>query len=483
MAVRGPQRPGASPLRPVDTKAPGSKLSTVEQALIKAGVAKTPQEAKKLAQTLLSALRGKGVPANTLPLAIKQFQKQAGLKETGQLDNKTLQALQQQGLLPAGDKAKGPAPGQVGPGAQVPGKTDVVVKGPAVPGTVTGQPSKADMPVGTRGKATGEAHHHINIEQAVARGELGQGQESFGPRDLLENLATLGFFAGGKGADQLRNALKSFQASMGLPTSGKLDPETAQKLVEQGALPESAAERLATEGREGKASSGGQGGAEGTGAQSKARGEASANRAQEQARSDADAAQQDAFMRGLAEGERDATAGRGAEGEGKARKKGKGGHGDATDGEGDGGVDVGDEDGTEVDGGNAPAGDDDLDDGDRGHAQLKREEADVGHYAIAPLSEQLKPPRAQIERDDDGRGPVTYRWDVTFYKPGVYGPHQPAEPLWHIGVEKVTAFDEVWKQAADALGSRMGEMEPEVAPPSFLDFERALRRARARSTP
>jgi hypothetical protein len=483
MALRGPQRPGASPLKPVDTKAPGAKLSTVEQALIKAGVAKTPQEAKKLAQTLLSALRGKGVPANTLPLAIKQFQKQAGLKETGQLDNKTLQALQQQGLLPAGDKAKGPAPKKAGPGAQVPGKADVVVKGPARPAKVTGQPATAAVPAGTHGRVTGEAHHHVNIEQAVARSELAQGQETFGPRELLENLATLGFFAGGKGADQLRNALKSFQASMGLPTSGKLDPETAQKLVEQGALPESAAERLAAEGRDGKATTGGQGGAEGAGAQTKARGEASAADAREQARSDADAANQDAFMRGVAEGERDAAAGRGAEGEGKARKKGKGGHGDAAEGEGAGGVDEGDDDGAEVDDGNAPAGDDDLDDADRGHAQLKREDADVGHYAIAPLSEQLKEALEQIERDDDGRGPVTYCWDVTFYKPGVYGPYQPAEPLWHIGVEKVTAFDEVWRNAAEALASRMGKMEPDVAPPSFLDFERALRRARARSTP
>lgn len=495
MALRGPGRPPPSPLKPVGPGTGDKQLSGVEQALIRAGVAATPQEAKKLAKTLLAALRGKGVPANTLPLAIKQFQKSAGLPETGQLDPKTQAALTEAGLLPpAGDKAGadktgGKAPAKAdGPGAPA---RDQVVQAPSKKlGDVVGRTPDRPAAPGS-GTPAGEKGHLVTLEQTKALAEHMATDAQRGPLELLENLASLGFFGAGKGADQLRDALRAFQKSAGLPTTGKIDPETAKALQDKGALPQSPHEGQGTArgaGREAAAdaqAARSQSGAQSGDAKSAARGDPSTTTAHEQARSDTDQGTRDPHYRGVPEGQGDpqARAGRAAEGEGKARRKGKGGDGDATEGEGEGGVDEGDEDGTETDDTNSPAGDDDLDSRRRGHATLDDGSGDeAGHYEIPALSEQLRAALEQIERDDDGRGPVTYRWDVTFYKPGIYGAYQPAEPLWHIGIEQVTAFDDVWQQACDALARRITEKESPSAAPAWDDFERALRRARARST-
>ena len=84
---------------------------------------------------------------------------------------------------------------------------------------------------------------------------------------------------------------------------------------------------------------------------------------EDHARTESDAAQKNAWMRGAPQGERDATAGRGVKGEGQARRQGQGGEGASVDGDeqGHGGFDEGEEDGTELDPGNSPAGDDDVD--------------------------------------------------------------------------------------------------------------------------
>ena len=87
--------------------------------------------------------------------------------------------------------------------------------------------------------------------------------------------------------------------------------------------------------------------------------------------------------------------------------------------------------------------------------------------------------RASASRaKDDGTGPVTYTWDVTFYRPGIYAPGQPAEEIWRVDASKATAFDPVWQTASDAIASKMIYMEPDSEPPTIEDFVAALKRAR-----
>ena len=146
-----------------------------------------------------------------------------------------------------------------------------------------------------------------------------------------------------------------------------------------------------------------------------------------------------------------------------------------------GAVETDDVDGTEDIDTNAHAGDEDALDEDRGWANLKGDGEEAGHWEMVPLSNQIKEALDAIVRDDDGSGAATYQWDVTFYRPGVYGAGQPATPLWHIGIEQVSAFDAVWENARDVLTRRLAQVEPDALPPTTHDFENALRRARVRA--
>jgi peptidoglycan hydrolase-like protein with peptidoglycan-binding domain len=130
--------------------------------------------------------------------------------------------------------------------------------------------------------------------------------------------------------------------------------------------------------------------------------------------------------------------------------------------------------------GNAPAGDDDSDDADRGHAQHKEGGHDEGFYEIPPLAEQIRAALDEIARDEKQSGPQTYSWDVTFFRPGTYGRRQPAEALWHLVVTEASPFDAVWDEAREKLEERLAVVEPDAEPPSEQDFTLALRRARFR---
>ena len=211
----------------------------------------------------------------------------------------------------------------------------------------------------------------------------------------------------------------------------------------------------------------------------------------EQQRLDTVVATQDAFDRGVQEatGDPQATQGHGdVKGEG-AGVAGSGG----TSGGGAPGVvgegaraprEANDVEGDESAVGNAKAGDDDFNDDARGNANVTSDgvgEGDAGDFwEVPPLSAQLGFALEAIARDDDGSGPVTYTWDVTFYRPGIYAAGQPAEEMWHVAVPRANAFDPVWQQAADAIASRMLYAEPDATPPTIDDFVRALRRARVR---
>jgi hypothetical protein len=335
------------------------------------------------------------------------------------------------------------------------------------------------------------------------------------PARLLASLFALGM--GGKRGN-LEEAVKAMQASAGLPPTGKLDAKTMEELDKKGVLldveapkkpmsdkaveqkqtvrralnevtSKSAADRDVTrdpirpQAPTNKPT---------TSADVAARAPVSSTSeaaAKEQARLDSVLAQQDAFERGVQEGKGDphATAGHGdvkGEGQGVAGSGGQSGGGaPGVTGQGARAALAENEAvGEESAVGNAKAGDDDFDDDNRGNANAAGDGAgDAGeHWSVPPLSEQVQAALDKIARDDDGSGPVTYTWDVTFLRPGVYSAGQPAEKMWHVVVHKANAFDPVWQQAADAIASRMLYAEPDATPPTLDDFVAALRRARVR---
>ena len=99
------------------------------------------------------------------------------------------------------------------------------------------------------------------------------------------------------------------------------------------------------------------------------------------------------------------------------------------------------------------------------------------------LAEQVRDALDTITRDSDSISAATYSWDVTFFRPGVYGPGQPAPEIWRLVVERATAFDKVWREACDAITIKYLYLEPDREPPTMEDFVIALRRARVRDAP
>jgi len=181
------------------------------------------------------------------------------------------------------------------------------------------------------------------------------------------------------------------------------------------------------------------------------------------------------------EAEEDATEGQG--GEGKKRGRGGdqdgGGH-DAMGTDSAGGV--GEKDGDERSKGNAHSGDEDNGDAARGHAVTDDGSgADVGHYQIKSVSEQVFAALDKIQRDQSAANKATtYSWDVTFYKPGIYGPGQKATELVHFVVKEATAFDPVWQKAQTNLQAMIRRIERDAPVPTLDDIVGALRQARAR---
>ncbi|MBN2362366.1 MAG: peptidoglycan-binding protein [Deltaproteobacteria bacterium] len=130
--------------------------------------------------------------------------------------------------------------------------------------------------------------------------------------------------------------------------------------------------------------------------------------------------------------------------------------------------------------GNAPSGDDEFADDRRGHAQLDLDAiAERGPYEIPTLSQQVLLALQNIFKEPEVANRATsYRWDVTFYKPGIYGAGQKAQELLHFVVEDATAFDPVWERARGELQKFLNRLEPKAKPLAKGDFEAALRRAR-----
>jgi hypothetical protein len=451
MSIRGPSGPKAPEARtPVDRA-----VQNLARALLDAGIAKTSAEAMKIARALLQATAGKAVPGAALPDVIKLFQKEAGLKETGTLDKETKAALIDAGLLEAGDvdgdvhtPSTDGASGTGGAGGAQKKPTDGVDRTVRTWARVTGE--KPALPSSTSGPKTGETRHQVAIEGAKERAEAGRPsslREEM--KDLTKSLGQLGFAGKGQGAERLRTQIRDAQSALGLPVTGKLDDKTRAALESYAQNPPASARDARRDSAAGQSPTG----------------------VERRGVSPAD--------------ERAGTQGKAAHDDGVTRDA----HTRANDAapsvldQGHATVDEGNRSGLDGDDGNAPAGDDDREDARRGHATTDDgDEHERGHYEVPLLSRQITEALDSIVRDDDGKGPPSYEWDVTFYKPGIYGAGQPAEPLWHIGLARTSPFDDVWGEAARVLGERLTQLEPEARAPTAEDFERALRRARYRDS-
>lgn len=442
----------------------GTKATTpFEQGLVQAGMARNPKEARQLVRDLLQALKGAGFSADKnatidrrLASQLTSFQKAQGLPVTGKLDGATIQSLRELGLWPGAAPTKGEGvPGTATPDAGSGAGGGRPTLETAARNWLNFAPSRggAAKPTGVGGPQP-DAHSPAAADKAPVWQHLRtQTQGLDAHRDvaakseipeLLQRLASLGFTGAGSGKNGLKSALRRFQQAMGLPPSGRLDAATLNKLTErESALP--------------------------------LRQQAEAKNGQLTPESSRDSARGAEQPRGAGTSEPQSGTGSG----------GAGGAGAGLD-PSDGvylSVGQGDEKGWVEDDANAPAGDEDRENRRRGHAMLEElEEGEEGHYEMPPLSVQIFKSLEQIMRIDDARGATTYSWDVTFYRPGIYGRRQPAEALWHIGVEEASPFDPIWQQAQEALMTKLAASEPEAESFTWEQMQAALRRARVRSS-
>lgn len=495
MAAPGTTRPNFSATRPAAPSG-SPQVDGLGSALLEQGGTQSKALARNWAQAIVAQLKKDGLFGVTLKSTLTQVQADAGLAQTGRLDGPTVRFLEGKAPMPASSNlASEVAAGQGGKKGSAAAAVDrgaASVKAelrPAPSKTRDAQRLSGRRPVG---QVPGE-----QAPRSPARAGLSEAQPvnaRGGVTDILKSLMMLGFMGGSRG-EALPDAIKAFQKSVGLPPSGKNTVATqealkaalhSEKATSTPDAPEGGG-RSARTGAEAKSDADAvhsskaakQAATSTSAAQGQTKTDASA---QERARS-AQNSGQDATMRGTPEpGDPAALAGRAANGLGQAQASGQGGAGSGQVKGATGAVEESDLDGTEGLETNAHAGDEDALDEDRGWANLKGDgDADgPGHWEMEPLANQITAALEVIERDDDGHGPATYRWDATFYRPGVYAAQQPATPLWHIGIEKVSAFDAVWENARAVLTRRLAQVERDHRPPSAEDFAHALRRARVR---
>lgn len=457
------------------------------------------------------------------PRLVADFQRQQGLPVTGRLDQGTVAAMKDKGIVPQQPTANTERASEArdaGPRATKEDVTATRLNRAAAEQARKQRLDSPPMPSRSRENAT-------NAQQARndPRGDNTPMDRALDPSRLLASLAMAGF--AGKGKAALEEAVKSFQEAQGLPPTGKLDAQTQEALKTDGHIDpnasgeppskpttsdkpveqkqqvrralvdnqpttKNAADRdVVKDPLRPQANTSQQT----TTADVAARAPVTAeSAAAEKARLDTVVAQQAASERGVQEGKGDPNASKGhgeVAGEGAGQKGAGGisggGSPDSTAASGAMGENVAGLEGDETAVGNAEAGDDDFENEERGNANMGDADdqgdapGDEGeHWEVPPLSEQVREALEKIMRDDEGSGPVTYTWDVTFLRPGKYASGQPAEELWHVAVHKATAFDPVWQQAADAISSRMLYGEPDAEAPTIDDFILALRRARVR---
>ncbi len=469
------------------------------------------------------------------PRLVADFQRQQGLPVTGRLDQGTVAAMKEKGIVaqqpPSSSAERAGESRDVGPRATKEDVTATRTSRAAIEQARKQRLESPPMPTKSRETSTQTSARPDPRDTRDTRDNTPI-DRALDPVRLLASLAMAGF--AGKGKSALEEAIKSFQQAQGLPPTGKVDAQTQEALKTEGHIDpnaaasgeppskptqsdkpveqkqqvrralvdtapttKNAADRdVVKDPLRPQANTNQQTTTADVAARAPVTSDA-AQQAAEKARLDTVVAQQAATERGVQEGKGDpkATKGHGeVAGEG-AGQKGAGGisGGGSPDSMAASGAMSAKVDGLEGDEtavGNAEAGDDDFENEERGNANLGSDDGDDEeqtdgegeHWEVPPLSDQVREALEKILRDDDGAGPVTYTWDVTFLRPGTYASGQPAEELWHVAVHKATAFDPVWQQAADAIASRMLYGEPDGEPPTIDDFILALRRARVRDS-
>ncbi|MDP2341242.1 MAG: peptidoglycan-binding domain-containing protein [Deltaproteobacteria bacterium] len=489
------------------TEAKQNTAKAIEQKPEK--IAPAPSSSSTSPKDAVPAVTAKPVPTSeVVQRALQNVQREAGLPVTGRFDEATAALLKNLGVTtpsPANaSKPAAPAP------ATVPVETTKKPIDPAQQQLARARSAGQESLLRARvDSAAARPTTTTTTTQQPALPQSSPLDRVLDPARLLASLFAAGF--AGKSPDQ---ALQSFQTAKGLPATGQLDPKTIEQLVSAGHLSSEAAEAH----KDTKAPSANPSSATSTGASSdKAKADSSRQQqatttatkagdvsvrspasspaeAREMARLESLLAQANAVERGVQEGKGDptATAGHGQNAGKATGLSGSGGSGGGSDGKGSEAAheSVGPK-GDESSVGNSKAGDDNHDDERRGHASDAGNVDDhepkpddgtlpVGHYRVVKLSEQVVAALETIFRIDDNTLPVHYTWDVTLYRPGVYGDGQPAEAVWHLVVERAHAFDPVWARAQQAIASRLLYIEPDADPLPLDELLGALRRARVR---
>jgi hypothetical protein len=405
--------------------------TVLANALLKSGRAQSPAQAKLMAAQILQGLKSAGFPLGTPNNLLGDLQSWAGIPKSGVMDAATLSFLAGAGMMQKVDALqKGVLRSPDQAAASVKDSLALSMK-ETKDWSQFRDTRKSDVPASTLGKAAGELHKSEILDRQ-SRNQATVNELS----NLQGQLTQLGFSASAKGNRALRAQLQSFQAANGLPETGRLDASTSAALRDQGV----------------QAPVVGKSAPEGMIANQKSAGP----------------------RKGIPEESK--------KGRGKHDSEGQGEEPDP-DSDADGN-DLGEmrdiETAHEDDWGNSPAGEEGDPLSEEGHATLDAEsDAEVGYYEVASLRTQYTESLEKIQASRVKNGPVRYSWDVTFYKPGVYGAYQPAEPLWHIGIQDVSPFAEIWAEARQALVDKFSTFR-ETEVPIQRDFERALRRARMR---
>jgi hypothetical protein len=444
-------------------------------------MARTPAEARAVLHEILTLLASAGFPVpktgtaeQQLSSSLRLLQKEAGLPPSGVLDAATLRALKDRGLAPGsreGDATVGSPSGR-SPSTTTPAtsssETHFTFGGPsllagALPRLRAGDDS------GGAGNSGAARARTVETDAARARVDAGRPDVTLDLKGMLDALRAAGFVGGGRGREQLTDAVKKLQRVDGLPPTGRLDAATTDALQRRGVLDSATALALKEQDPAWHPPAPG----------------SPASSSSTDVRAPVVGATADPSTQGtLAERSNDLAGRDGAPptsvaGGGRGDVGGAGTTvGDVGD---DGVVDDGDDKGRGSGVGHDVAGDDD-DEGQQGNANVDAAAAEPGaHWRAPTLSDQIIRALRGIQRDDDGRGAATYRFELLLVRPGVYAAGQPARELLRLVVERAGPFDDAWRQALDALNDRLRRYEPEARAFVDADVRAALQRARYRA--
>ncbi len=442
MAAPGSTRPNFTATRPSSSSPPSGspQVDGLGDALLQQGKAESVRESRVWAQAVVAKLKKEGLMGASLKATLAKVQAQAGLAQTGRLDGPTIRFMQSKGWAPpqptgaeAGKDGKQAGDAKAGESAAKADGTKGADKASSTNKTST-KPDNSDAAKTAKGGKAGQGPSKARDPQRLtARRPVGQvpgeagglkgadvggGAAKGGLGEILQNLMSLGFLGGLRGGEALSDAIRSFQASVGLPASGQMNRPTESALKK--AVDSSDVAMSTPDAPEGGGSAKGRGAeakadAKSTtstkGAKEAARSTSNAQGAQkstpttpEQARSSTQTGQ-DAAMRGVATPtDAQAVAGRAADGKGQAVATGQGGDGSGQVKGASGAVETDDVDGTEDVDTNAHAGDEDLIDEERGWANIKGDGEEVGYWEMGPLSGQIKAALDAIARRRERAG-------------------------------------------------------------------------------